>query len=427
MAEIIPFRGWRFNSGQQMPVEDFFSPLSDVLNPSLLQTLYKNPINSVHISIPQSSKAAVSKIREWKSGGIIQEDPLPALYLLYQYFRLPNDNKLYVRKGFLAMVRLTPEIPDIVIHENTLTATVQEITRYLSEAMMNVVPTHGLYEDNAFVLEEIMDKYMFGEVLYEYDDIQNVKHRFSKIEDPEEIKVFQALLSNQAIYLADGHHRLASSRLLQQQLQEAGVLGPNSMANYHLMYLSNMSSDDLRILPTHRIWKPAIDAGIEKYLNQIEHYFTVTDVSGSPNPLYEYLRDNPFSFGLLYKDFEFLLELRKEIQPRFHISLPIPPEVKDLDYTVLHYFFFEKVACIPYNRQNVSPQIIYEKSYSQAIKAAGKGAYSFLCREVSLQAMMSVCDVHAVMPPKATFFYPKVVCGMLFASIEGEKSKHDFL
>ncbi|MBX7240448.1 MAG: DUF1015 domain-containing protein [Bacteroidia bacterium] len=423
MAEIIPFKGWRYNPAKTENVSEFFSPLSDVLNPSLLQTLYKNPHNSVHISIPQSQKEAVKKLKEWKTENIIVQENIAAIYILYQYFRLPNDNKWFVRKGFMAMVRLTPNEEDIIIHENTITASVQSRAHYLEESLMNVVPTHGLYEDNSFLLEEIMDLYIEKSVIYEYDDIQNVKNKFALITAPEVIDKFREVLKPQAIYLADGHHRLESSRMLQKQMMEKGELPEDSMINYHLMYLSNMSSDDLRILPTHRIWKPPIDAGIEKYLNQIEHYFSVSDISGSPTPLYEYLRDKPFSFGLLYKDFEILLELRKEIQPRFHISLPIPPEVKVLDYTVLHYFFFEKVACIPYNRQNVSPQIVYEKSYSQAIKAAGKGAYSFICREVSLAEMMSVCNAGAIMPPKTTFFYPKVVCGMVFASIEGVASE----
>jgi uncharacterized protein (DUF1015 family) len=211
--------------------------------------------------------------------------------------------------------------------------------------------------------------------------------------------------------------RLESSRSFLHKRQKEGKATADGLENYHLMYLSNLASDDLRILPTHRIWKPIIDAGIEKYINQIDNYFTITDISGSPTPMHEYLREKPYAFGLLYKDYEYMIELRKELQPRIHISLPLPAEVKNLAYTVLHYFMFEKIACIPYNRQNISPQLRYEKSYSQAIKEAAKGAYSFICHEVTMAEMMAVCNSGAIMPPKSTFFYPKVVCGMVFAEI----------
>ena len=268
MAAIIPFRGWRYNPAMTEAISEMFSPLSDVLNPSLLQNLYKIPHNSVHVSIPQTQQDAVKRLKEWKKEGVIRQDSVAAIYVLYQHFRLPNDNKWFIRKGFMALVRLTPDAEDIVIHENTITASVQSRAHYLAESMMNIVPTHGLYEDNSFLLEEIMDKYMENEVLYEYDDIQNVKNRFAMITNSEEIAHFQKVVESRVIYLADGHHRLESSRMLQKELLEKGEITEKALANYHLMYLSNMSSDDLRILPTHRIWKPPIDAGIEKYLNQ---------------------------------------------------------------------------------------------------------------------------------------------------------------
>lgn len=417
MATIIPFRAWRYNSNQVGDVLAQFSPLSDVLNSSLLKNLYENPYNSIHVSIPENQKEAVSKMQDWKENRILIQDEYPTIYVLYQYFSLPNEDKVYVRKGFMCLVRLKEGADDdVIIHESTIAASVQDRAELLSKMRMNVVPTHGLYEDNDFFLEEIMDNYI-QQPLYEYEDIQNVRNVFANITEAKDIQTFISILETKKIYLADGHHRLESSHFFIQKLKKEGKWSEEGSENYHLMYLSNLCSDDLRILPTHRIWKPTIDAGIEKYINQIDNYFTITDISGSPTPLYEYLRDRPYAFGLLYKDYEYMIELKKEIQPKIHISLPLPIEVKNLAYTVLHYFMFEKIACIPYNRQNISPQIRYEKSYSKAIKEAAKGAYAFICHELTMSEMMAVCNSGAIMPPKATFFYPKVVCGMVFADV----------
>ncbi|MGL4364409.1 MAG: DUF1015 family protein, partial [Bacteroidales bacterium] len=244
-----------------------------------------------------------------------------------------------------------------------------------------------------------------------------VKHIFAAITAENDITFFQEVLKTKILYLADGHHRWESAKVYRKLLKDAGVLTAEHGANYHFTYLTNLCADDLRILPTHRIWRPAIDGGMDKWLQNLDTYFTVTDISGSPTPLLEYLREKKYAFGLLHKEYEYVIELRPELSPRLHISLPLPNEVKDLSYTVLHYFVFEKVGFIPYRRQANSPSLRYEKSYSQALREATKGAYSFICREVSLNEMVAVCQAGATMPPKATYFYPKVVCGWVFAGI----------
>jgi uncharacterized protein (DUF1015 family) len=193
MADIIPFRGWRYNEQQIIDAKAQFSPLSDVLNPSLIRNLYENPSNSIHVSIPQSQRSALNKMIEWKHQQVIVQDEYAAIYVLYQYFRLPNEDKTYIRKGFMALVKLQEgEQNDIVIHESTLSASVQERAELLGKMRMNVVPTHGLYEDNGFRLEEIMDAYI-AQPLYEYEDIQNVKNVFAMITQKTEIDSFGKL------------------------------------------------------------------------------------------------------------------------------------------------------------------------------------------------------------------------------------------
>lgn len=417
MAIIKAFQGWRYNPKVVGDVKQMLSPLLDAASASQLKALYQIEANSIHVSVPQSQTQAVDKLLAWKHQAILVQDKMPTIYVYFQTFRLPNEEKRYTRRGFLCMLQIEEtENNRMIIHENTLASSVNERIHFLEKTRMNFIPTHSLYEDTSFELEEMMDSYMQTPLL-EYDDIQQVTHRFAAITKEEDIAFFQQVLADKILYLADGHHRWESAKGYYEQLKAAGLLAENEGAQYHFTYLTNLCADDLRILPTHRIWRPAIDGGIEKWLQNIDTYFTITDISGSPTPLYEYLREKKYAFGLLHKEAEYVIELRKELNPRLHISLPLPNEVKDLSYTVLHYFIFEKVGFIPYNRQSNSPSIRYEKSYSQAVREAGKGAYSFICREVSLSEMIAVCLAGATMPPKATYFYPKVVCGWVFAEI----------
>ena len=417
MAIIKAFQGWRYNPKVVGEVKNCLSPLLDAASSSQLKALYQIETNSIHVSVPQSQAQAVEKLLAWKRESVLLQDEMPAIYVYFQHFHLPNEEKSYTRRGFLCMLQIEEtENNKMIGHENTLVSSVNERVHFLEKTGMNFIPTHSLYEDTSFELEEMMEAYMQTPLL-EYEDLQQVTHSFAAMTKPEDIAFFQQVLKDKVLYLADGHHRWESAKAYRKQLQEAGLLAEKDGSNYHFTYLTNLCADDLRILPTHRIWRPAIDGGIEKWLQNIDTYFTITDISGSPTPLYEYLREKKYAFGLLHKEYEYVIELRKELNPRLHISLPFPNEVKELSYTVLHYFVFEKVGFIPYRRQPNSPSLRYEKSYSQALREAGKGAYSFICTEVSLPEMIAICHAGAMMPPKATYFYPKVVCGWVFAEI----------
>ncbi|HHG84032.1 MAG TPA: DUF1015 family protein, partial [Bacteroidetes bacterium] len=257
MAHIRPFRAWRYNPEKITDINRKFSPLFDVVSPEQLEKLYATPNNSIHLSVPRSDEEALGKLSEWKEKGIILQDALPAIYIYYQEFSVFGDSKRYVRKGFVSMIQVDDDSgekdSDIVLHEDTISSSVAERCRHLEKTLLNTAPTHGLYEDPEFELEKVMDRYM-RDPLYEYVDYQGVINKLAIVQDRNDIEVFQSLLRTQKVYLADGHHRLASSVAVRRKAREATRnLPPDSFLNYHLMYLTNLFADDLRILPIHRV------------------------------------------------------------------------------------------------------------------------------------------------------------------------------
>src|SRR5690606_19095052 len=96
MAEIKPFRGWRYNNQLTENIEDLSSPLFDVVSEKQLEKLYQNPYNSIHISVPlgpDPQDRAEKTLQKWKDEGIILQDPVPGIYVYYQYFTLPGSKK----------------------------------------------------------------------------------------------------------------------------------------------------------------------------------------------------------------------------------------------------------------------------------------------------------------------------------------------
>jgi uncharacterized protein (DUF1015 family) len=438
MARIRPFRAWRYNPEKISDINRKFSPLFDVVSPEQLELLYEIPKNSIHLSVPRSDGEALSKMNEWKGNGTIIQDPLPAIYVYYQEFSLYGDNRRYTRKGFVSMIRVDDSSgaheSDIVLHEGTISSSVAERTHHLEKTLLNTAPTHGLYEDGDFSLEPLMDRYM-EHPLYEYIDYQGVINKLAIVQDRGDIEQFQQLLQTRKVYLADGHHRLASSvalrkRAHESQNQEAGeVLPPDSFRDYHLMYLTNLLADDLRILPIHRVLSLDIKThNPNPILTQLRKWFEVTDITFDRAPIYKRLPEKRYSFGMVLGTTQFLLSLLPQFDPLKDIELDLPDAVKTLDYTVLHYFVFDRALGLPYESQPRNDAIRYIKDYGLAVKTAVTHAdqVAFIMPDTSMEQMMQVCKSGALMPQKSTYFYPKVVCGLVFASINDNENDSPF-
>jgi uncharacterized protein (DUF1015 family) len=433
MAHIRPFRAWRYNEERLGNIEEMFSPLFDVVSAEQLEKLYANPHNSIHLSVPQSDAAVMEKLTDWKEAGVLLQDPLPAIYVYYQEFSLFGEHRQYVRKGFVAMVQIDTASgsadSDIVLHEGTIASSVDERTRLLAQSLLNVAPTHGLYADPSFQLEALMDSYMTLP-MHTYVDYQGVVNKLALVQDPRDIALFQQVIAQGQIYLADGHHRLASSvELLRQALEAETPLPEDSMLGYHMMFLSNMAADDLRILPIHRVWElPEKTYNPNPILARMRAYFEVTEVTFDRMPIYAQLQQSPRTFGFVIGSIQFLIRLKDSIDPLRDIDLPLPDSVKALDYTILHYFVFEKVFDVPYATQRLTNNLQYTKDAGLAIKAAVtyRDKLSFIMPGCTMTQMMAVCKSGALMPQKSTYFYPKVVCGLVFASIDDDENNSPF-
>ncbi|MFN8394229.1 MAG: DUF1015 domain-containing protein [Bacteroidia bacterium] len=432
MAHIRPFRAWRYNEEKLGNIEPMFSPLFDVVSPEQLELLYSNPSNSIHLSVPESDAAVMEKLQDWKANGVLHQDPLPAIYIYYQEFSLFGESKKYVRKGFVSMIQLDTEATDernIILHEGTIETSVLDRTRLLRQTLLNVAPTHGLYHDPHFRLEALMDAYM-AHPMHEYLDYQGVVNKFALVQDRRDIALFQEVIAEGPVYLADGHHRLASSMALYQQaIAEGKELPHDSAWGYHMMFLSNTAGDDLRILPIHRVWElPEKTHNPNPILNRMRDYFEVNEVTFDRVPIYTRVLESPRTYGFVIGSLQFLIRLRDEIDPLRDIPLDLPDAVKALDYTVLHYFVFEKVFGVPYAEQRMSNNVQYLKDVGLAVKqvVTYRQRLAFIMPGCSMGQMMAVCESGALMPQKSTYFYPKVVCGLLFGSIDDDENNSPF-
>jgi uncharacterized protein (DUF1015 family) len=422
MADIRPFRAWRFNNKIE-PIGSLISPLHETRDVKL-KALYNNPHNSIHLSAPLKENAGKNisgLINKWKKEAIIVQDPLPAIYIYYQYFKLNDSEKDHCQKGFICNVKLE-EPEQILKHEAVIPSSLNGTLEVLENSLMNVTPTHGLYSDSEHQLEKFMDESM-SNPLYEVKDDQGVLNKISLIQDKKIILKFISILQSKPIILADGHHRLnASICFKEQQKQKVKHFNEKEGYNFHCMYLTNTEANEIKILPTHRLINLIENFDQEKFIEKLSRYFKLQKI-GSPDEIENTISGKRWRFGIILKGSQWIAELKPDLIS--DITWKFPEEIKALDLTVMHFFIIGKTLGMKEKDQKKAKNIVFSCNFTKSISQVneGKAQIALITREISMEEVKRVCYSGYTFPQKATFFFPKVVSGLLFNSIKQE----DFL
>lgn len=428
MTEILPIKAWRYHPRLSPQIEDLTSPLFDVVSSKQREALYQNKNNSIHLSVPKGelpASTAKDTLDRWKKEQIIVQDRLPGIYIYYQYFRLPGEEEEYCRKGFICHIKAYDwEERRILRHEDTIAKAVDDRKELLARTAIQSSPTHGLYNDSEFLLERYMDEAVSAS-LYDIEDYQGVREVLGVIHDAKIISRFCALIRDQTIVLADGHHRLEGAiAYKQQQMANNPTHTGQEGYNYHMMYLTNAAAKGLKILPTHRLIKGLAEKE-EILIQKISEYFFVKEVV-DPQEIGELILNKQWAFGLVFKNSAYKIRLKPE---RIEDMPPsVTAVVKNLDLEVLHYFLIERVLGIPRSEQRFSTQIAYDRNLNRCHQkvASGEADFAVVTQGVTMREVLDVVQNGDVMPQKSTYFYPKAVSGLLFASIDEEDFKFPY-
>lgn len=428
MTEILPIKAWRYHPRLHHQIEELTSPLFDVVSAKQREALYQNPNNSIHLSVPKGehpASAAKANLDRWKEEQVIVQDRLPGIYVYYQYFRLPGQEEEHCRKGFICHIEAYDwEDGRILRHEDTIAKAVDDRKEMLAQAAIQSSPTHGIYHDPDFLLERFMDEAVL-DPLYDIEDYQGVREVLGVIHDAKIISKFLALMKDQRVALADGHHRLegAIAYRREQMAQNPSHTGEEGY-NYHMMYLTNAAAKGLQILPTHRLIN-GLTQDEKALIQKISTYFLVKEVI-DPQEIGELILNKPWAFGLIFKNSAYKIRLRPEMIKQMPSELP--EVIKNLDLEVLHYFLIEKVLGIPRQEQRYSSRIDYERNLSRCHQkvSAGEADIAVITKGLTMRDVMDVVRTGNVMPQKSTYFYPKAVSGLLFASIAEEDFKFPY-
>ncbi|HDH33872.1 MAG TPA: DUF1015 domain-containing protein [Nitrospirae bacterium] len=421
MAEIIPFKGILYNPAK-VDASKIMAPPYDIVAQDLKEELYqKSPHNVIRIDFGKDKDGdndnenrytrASKFLTQWHEEGILTQDPAPSFYCYEMSYEI-NGETLKTR-GFLGAVKIE-ELGKGRIHPHEMTYSKPKSDRLniLRICNANTSPIWSLYSSTKKMASSILEDIAKEKPFIEADIGDNVAHRLWKISDSSLMEKIKEEMSDKDVFIADGHHRYETALAFQQEMKEKGLNKTGEEPfNYVLMFLSNMDDEGLSLLPTHRIVE--IDSDIHPKDILGEH-FEVQKISSEGNSgeetrreMFNMMQAKKHSFGmyLTNADTYYLLLFKGSIE-----DLDLPDCLKKLDVTVLHQFIFEKLLNIGHYEYEMAPDV--------AVERANKGSFEavFFLNKTDIMDVKDVALAGHRMPPKSTYFYPKLLTGMVIYS-----------
>lgn len=428
MADIQPFRGFRYTLKKPDDLDDLIAPPYDMLDDGKIEALYnKNPLNAVRIdqnrAVPSDKKNRDRHARashffsDWVSRGLVGADERPSYYVYEQQFALERAGivEQFKRTGVISLVKLVDFSENIVLpHEYTLSGPKVDRYEHLDATRLNVGQIFGLLSDEDGTIFELIKRMKQTPLLGSAVDGDGVRHSLYACRDTERIERFTTAAKDKTILIADGHHRYETALNFYREH------GADPAFDRTMMTLVSMADPGLLIRSFHRLvrkQKQALDMTME-----LGKSFIVTDLGpASLNTVNGFLGGKVAAvmlfvdsasghvFGLTLNDSgEAFLE---SIVPEHSSGW------KHLDMSVINLIAVNRILGLPLDGHVLHDVISYMNDVTAALTASlnSQEYYGgFFIRPVDIAAVHSIVRGGERMPQKSTNFYPKLYSGLVF-------------
>lgn len=422
MATIRPFRGLRYTA-RAGSLESLTAPPYDVLSPAQRDDYAaRNPYNIVHLTLPEAKEDDRSKyikyarssalLAEWRREEVLAPEESPVFYRYIQTFTIPGTPDAFRRTALIALIKTEPYENGVVLpHEQTFPKHKEDRLRILEATRSHLECIFGLFEDpDRRILGAITDASPGASVATTSEE--GVHHLLEPIVDESENQNLVDLLAARKVWIADGHHRYETACAFREALGERkGLVAEDFM----MMALSSMSDPGLILLPTHRVISelPLSEAAM---MAKLETYFDVRETHSSRVmvAIEDAQTAGKMAFGLdLPGGRGFVLTAK---DPNALVTL-VPGEhsdaLKRLDVSILHAVIFEQLLDL-----RGLDRIAYTRDPAEAARMAeGGAAAAFLMNPPTVDDMRTIALGDEKMPQKSTYYYPKILSGLVLWSL----------
>jgi uncharacterized protein (DUF1015 family) len=418
MAEIQPLTALRYDPAKTGGLQDVVSPPYDVIDAEQREQLIaRSAYNVVEIDLPQGEdpyENAARTLTQWRGDGIIVQDEDPTIWVLEQDYTGP-DGKQRTRTGFLARVRVTPYGPGTIRpHERTHPGPREDRLKLTRATRANLSPIFSLYSDADGVARRTLTAATEDITPYaQTTDDDGTVNRLWRTTDADTIATLQQALEPAELLIADGHHRYETARVY---ADEIGGEGPH---RYVLMCLVALEDPGLTVFPTHRLVNDLTPEQQERLAATLREDFEIERLADEQQlapPANEELK---IGYMDAHSRRPVMLTLKDQATADAVLADHAEP-YRRLDTAVLEALILKGTLGMTDESIDHLDGLGYARDFAQALELIHDNAYdaAFFMAPTPVQRIQAVAESGENMPPKSTYFYPKVPTGLVFNPLD---------
>ncbi len=436
MAEIFPFRAYRYNTELVEPAKVLTQPY-DKITPAMAEKYAAaSPYNLIPIEKGKSRAEdtatdnvytrAAKTLDEWIRDKVIVKDATPSLYAYFQEYTVPGTSERRVRKGFIAVGRIEDYSAGVVFrHEQTLSGPKADRLELLRHTQTHTGQLFMLYSDPAARVDALLAAAAQSKPQVELRDEYDVVHKLWPVSSAQTLEAIQREMADKKLVIADGHHRYETALAYRDECRvRAGRVDANAPYEKVMMTLFNTAGEGLTILPTHRVVANVPNFSFAGFRAALADAFDVHSYpfSGSADRAraYEQFRRDLVrgreqrAIGAYAGDGAFHIFVLKKEANLEALLQGVSPAQRRLDIVLLHRLILERGLKITQDAVKTEKNITYEREMDTAIGEvdSGRAQICFLLNPVSVETVAEMAMGGEVLPQKSTDFFPKLMSGI---------------
>ncbi len=443
MAIIAPFKGVTYNFHSRQDLATLVAPPYDVISEEQQERYYQaDPHNVIRLVLGKRKTGdsdwdnrytrAADYLARWESEGTLIRSDHPCIYVTSLTYNPGGGEPPRTRWGIIALVRIEEQDSRVILpHEKTFSAHRDDRLMLMRACNSQLSQIFSLFEDPDNTILDMCKKAIDFTPLIAFDYEDDTKHRMWILQNPPLFKKVADAMLKMPIFIADGHHRYETSRNFRNLMRARHGRRPaNRSYEYVMMYLSNMNDKGLTILPSHRLIKSAPGFRLDPFLGNIEQWFHITrfavstpTASKESTAIKQKLREAGVKSTCIafyqhgseqYHIFSLKEGAREKMGDDLH------PSLRKLDVLVLSRFILQRGLGFSKEDLNDEKRFHYQSNMETAISQVESGDYqmTFLLNPTKADHVKEVAGNSLVMPRKSTYFYPKVLSGLVFNKID---------
>ena len=425
MANVIPFRGWRYNPALVEDLAAVLCPPYDLITPRIQQELMdRHPLNVIHLeagegldwSADPAGRYAETSARfdQWLSDGVLQQEEGPSYYLMRHGFTLNGEQRS--RLGLIACVGIEDyDTRQVLPHEFTEAPAIRDRVTLMESVSANISPIMSLYRDADNELGTVFQRVMSTAPDVDARDEYGTDSAMWRISNHADVAAISRFFSTRPVFLADGHHRYEASRHYQLARHAEGADAASRAHNYVMMTLISYDDPGLVVLPYHRNLSGLSGEQLERVKSRLYEVFEPEPVQGlSPDELVALVEERGLNARVL-----------AAVTPEGAQLLTLRDSAVRDDWgslSVSEAWVLEEKVLRPELGDVTLQHLGFLHDHEEAAEGVASGALqmAFLLKPFPMDAFEEIVGRGERLPRKSTFFYPKLPTGLVINRIDGE-------